>query len=376
MTIPTFRPASFRNVPFALKEYPEHGGGQRTVEHEIFEGKGFTEPTGDELDDYPIQAVVSGEGYQDVAARLETAGRARGAGALVHPTKGTLSVVVKSWRAVVKRGAVEFKIEFQESGEPTDFLPDELPTVTKWTDVFKGLLNGALVKNLSVVGQMADVAADAVKQVNDAASAVLDAARKYGSPAALGRIVQQVSNLTATAEATVRAPSDLAAGWQAVGVQMARTGQRACAAACVAIPLPVLSNEPSQTEFNAYAHASFVRSILASAACDALVSSIPPTADEATAAMVSTAALVELVGEQSDDPDTWRAACDLRDATLRIVGDASVRLPRLRSWTPVRPTSVFEASQALDAGIDDLLTRNAIVNPLWISAPLTYVEPV
>lgn len=371
----TFRPASYRGVPFTATALPEHSSGRRVVEHEIVNGRGFVEDTGSLLTSYSIQAVCAGAGYAETAKELESALRARGAGKLIHPTLGSLRVVVRSWACVPRQGAVEFKIEFGESGEPVDFLPSTTSTVTSWTDRFKSTLASKFEGTFSTVNQVASVAEDAVKQVNEAATAVLDAAKKYASPNALGRIVQQVSNLTATAEATVRLPADLASNWTSVATEMARTGQRACVAACGAIAAPLtLPASPTPIEVNRAAHSAFVRSLLASASCGALTADIPATQEEALAALTETTDLMEAVAIQADDPDAWRQAMDLRDATIKIVEDASVSLPHLATWTPIRPVSVFEASNTLGASIDDLMARNGLVNPIWISQPLSYVE--
>ncbi len=133
----TFRPASYRGVPFTATALPEHSSGRRVVEHEIVNGRGFVEDTGSLLTSYSIQAVCAGAGYAETAKELESALRARGAGKLIHPTLGSLRVVVRSWACVPRQGAVEFKIEFGESGEPVDFLPSTTSTVTSWTDRFK-----------------------------------------------------------------------------------------------------------------------------------------------------------------------------------------------------------------------------------------------
>jgi len=187
----------------------------------------------------------------------------------------------------------------------------------------------------------------------------------------------------------LKTPGEIVGAWTAMigglvdGVASLANGgdaADACVAACNAIPAPV-ANPSTPTEVNAFVLGQVARSALASGACQCLVEAVsagnaPATYDDLTAKAATAAALLATVARQADFPALWRSAMDLRDATDRIVGDASLTLPHLRSWTPPRTMSVLEACQRLyGAGdrADEVIGRNGIACPIWITDPLLVV---
>lgn len=364
-----WRKASFRGVPFFVGEAPEYGGGRRDAEHDIYDGKGFAEDTGELLATHSIAAFVVGTDYAAQGAKLEKALNERGPGVLVHPTLGSLNVQIGNWTARVSFGRIDYTIPCKDSGVPLP--PEEVPepAVWKWTDSLRGTINGAFVAALSTANQAASVLTAAVNDVNTAAEAVLDAAQQFASPDIVGTMLSSVERLAGNADATVRLPSQLAGQWTELLEPLTRAGYQASLAGLSAVPAPV-GSPTSPIAANRDAIASCVRGGLAAGACDALLASLPPTREAALVALADVSAAVKRVADESTDRDVWRSLMDARDATVRTANRLITRLPQTRTWVPQRVMSAFEASQALygnGAQVDDILTRNGIVNPLWIS---------
>jgi prophage DNA circulation protein len=368
-----WRPASFRGVPFKVMDKPEYTLGHTVVEHKIFDGEGFTEDTGDELDTFSLAAAVMGQDYLAQGKKLEAAFRVRGPGVLVHPTKGRLMVQIGTVAASVVYQRIDYKIECKESGYPLP--PEVIPDMSamKWTAALRASINGAFVAVFSVVDKATGVAAAAINDINDAASAVNDAAKKFASPDIFGNILQAVEDLAATVDQTVRIPSQLAGQWGELLAPMARAGRQACLQAIVAVGPAQRVSGGSVIDSNRDALADLVRGGLAAVLCDALVLDLPPTREAALLALSDVSAMVTTVASETIDRDVWRATMDARDATVRLTQRLILRLPQTRVWTPPQALSVFEASASLfgdGAQVDDILARNAIACPLWIADPI------
>ncbi len=367
-----WRPATFRGVAFSFAEAPEYGGGRKVADHEIFDGEPFTEDTGADFDTFSFAAQIIGPEYRDQADALESALRQRGPGTLVHPTRGTLSVQITSWSAVVVYQKVTYKVECKLSGAPV--APGEAPqtTVRKWTDALRDRLATAFQAAFSTLNQTAEVVSSAIADVNDAADAVLTAAKQYASPDIVGSMLAQAEMLAGTADSTVRAPADLAAQWGELIGPLAEASREASLAALAAVA-PPLASPGSPIEANSAALSSLVRGQLASALCDATVADLPPTREDAEAARDATLAALATVAGEATDADSWRAIMDARDNTARIVSRLVLTLPRTRTWMPPQAVSVFEAAGRLGADVDDLVDRNGIVCSLWLTEPVRYV---
>ncbi len=387
-----FRPASFRGVKFTA-QVVEHGGGRRVVEHEVVDAAGWGEDTGRQLRAFTVNAVVSGDKYLAASKKLDDALDLPGAGAFVHPFLGTLSVNVLSWKARFggRLGAIEYSLEIRESGQPLAMLPVQAPNAKSWADQFADDCAAFADEVMGPVQQTLDSAADAVNDVSEAVNAVNDAFRKITDPSLVGKVLQAGMNLVASTGGLLKAPGDIARGWAAMvtsvvdGVKRLKPGggadaSDACIAACNAILNPPAS-PATPTEVNAFVLRAVARSSLASGACQCLVESLsagngPGTFDDLTAKGDAAAALLARVARQADSPALWRSAMDLRDATGRIVGDAALTLPHLRTWAPPREMSVLEVCQRLygDATrADEVLARNGIACPIRVSDALRII---
>jgi prophage DNA circulation protein len=116
------RPASFRGVPFQV-DSTDVGAGRRTQVHEYPQrDKPWVEDLGRSAREMAFEAFVVGADYVDQANRLLSAIEESGAGALIHPWFGTLTVSLKDLARVTfnrELGFARFSLSFVESGELT-----------------------------------------------------------------------------------------------------------------------------------------------------------------------------------------------------------------------------------------------------------------
>jgi prophage DNA circulation protein len=113
-----YRPASFRGVPF-LAEQSERTSSRRIVSHNFAYRKGVEhDDLGENAEDISLNAIVVGENYDETADELEIKCRQPGAGLLIHPHIGRLSVVCLRCRRSenVRDGRMaRFGLTFQSS---------------------------------------------------------------------------------------------------------------------------------------------------------------------------------------------------------------------------------------------------------------------
>lgn len=114
------REASFRGVPFFIKQ-ADTKLGRRTQIHEYpLRDKPFVEDLGRMARSFSLDGFVVGDRYLDDWRRLQAAFEKEGPGELIHPHFGRLIVNVTSGVTVsfsTARGTAEFSITFTESGE-------------------------------------------------------------------------------------------------------------------------------------------------------------------------------------------------------------------------------------------------------------------
>lgn len=114
------RPASFRGVPFEVKE-SSGTAGRRTETHEYPKrDKPFVEDNGRATRPMRFEGFVVGRDYVAKAKALLDALEAPGPGALVHPWFGTVTVSIENpagYTLNSELGVATFQLSFVESGE-------------------------------------------------------------------------------------------------------------------------------------------------------------------------------------------------------------------------------------------------------------------
>jgi prophage DNA circulation protein len=141
---------SFRGAVFYTRQAGT-AGGRRNIVHEFpLQEMPYTEDLGRSARQYNLELYVIGPDYMDARDALINALEAVGAGTLVHPWLGSVSVVVVDYRlteSTAQGGMATFTVSFAESGE----IPK--PTVA--------------VDTASVVSRQADMALEELPR-NDA----------------------------------------------------------------------------------------------------------------------------------------------------------------------------------------------------------------
>ena len=114
------RPASFRGVPFAVAS-TDGEIGRRTVVHQYPKRDiPYAEDLGRKPREFTLEAINLGLDYMAARDKLIIALEQPGAGELVHPYRGRLSVAIVSARlteSTDQGGAAFFSLTFTESGE-------------------------------------------------------------------------------------------------------------------------------------------------------------------------------------------------------------------------------------------------------------------
>lgn len=392
-----FHKAAFYSGPDGVRftaQVVEHGGGRRVVDHEVVDGAGWGEDTGRQLRSFTVRAVVSGKGYLKASELLDRLLDAPGPGCLVHPLLGRLSVNVTSWKARFggRLGIVEYDIECRESGKPLSMAPVEAASAKSWASKFADDCADFADEVMGPVQQTLDSVSEAINEVATAVNAVSDTMRKLMDPGLVGKVLQSGKNLVASVGGLIKTPGEIARAWSGMIDTLVEDVKRlgpghggdvsdACVAACNAVqPPPAAPTTP--TEVNAFVLRQVARSALASGACQGLVEAVstgngPTTFDDLTAKAAVVTALLGQVAGEANYPAPWRSAMDLRDATGRILGDAALTLPHLRTWMPPRTMSVLEVCQRLYGSAtraDEVIDRNGVACPLWVTDPLRVIE--
>jgi prophage DNA circulation protein len=123
--------ASFRGVAFEY-ENVEQGGGRRLAEFEYpLQDTPATEDMGRKRREFSLEAYIVGEDYLERAQQLLDALEQSGPGELIHPTRGTLRVSVKTYRMRETNrdgGMAVFSLSFTETG--TELYPSAVADLT------------------------------------------------------------------------------------------------------------------------------------------------------------------------------------------------------------------------------------------------------
>ena len=158
---------TFRGVTF-YAEQSSTTGGRRNIVHEFpLHNKPYTEDLGRKSRHYNLTLYVIGDDYINARDRLTDALEAVGAGTLVHPWLGSLSVVVIDYtltESTAKCGLATFSVTFAESGEiPKPQTATDTSAVTR--TLSDAALKQARVDFMSEFS-ISDIPGFAVKQLN------------------------------------------------------------------------------------------------------------------------------------------------------------------------------------------------------------------
>lgn len=212
------RPASFRGVPFEVEQHSSEVAGRRVVVHQ-YPGRDLptAEDLGRKASEFAVDAFVIGADYMGARDALIAACSAAGAGELVHPYLGTLTVMCTGCRLTESTGEgrmARLQLSFVEAGL------QQQPAVAPNT--------AAAVESSAVAARDVAIAGfETGYQVRGFPQFVADAAA--GIAGDLARVLMPAIGAD-TLPATVRAVSALAAGAVELVYSPARLGAEISAA--------------------------------------------------------------------------------------------------------------------------------------------------
>ena len=178
MRVPTFfsrlREASFRGVPFEVDDV-EASGGRRVVLHEYpLRDTPYSEDLGRRAREFSVRGyIIQGRTYDYATSRanLLKALEAYGAGELVHPWHGEVSVVVDDYRlreSMERGGLLELDIRFREAGQLVE------PTAS--ADTAQGVASAASSVRQALKDSFLSAFSPALDEIDKVSAALNDAA--------------------------------------------------------------------------------------------------------------------------------------------------------------------------------------------------------
>jgi prophage DNA circulation protein len=209
------RPASFRGKPFHVPAHTASIGGRRVAVHE-FPGKEkpYVEDLGRRSSEFEIEGYVLGGDYLQLKADLIDACSKVGAGELVHPYLGTLTVVCTECRhseRVDEGGVARFTLKFVDPGENRfpSVATDRTTATNTAADSLQAVSEARFAESFTVTGLPAFV--------SDAAeTAVADLVAMLPGTTLGGAAYQEARDLADGLGELVLTPSELAPAFSSV----------------------------------------------------------------------------------------------------------------------------------------------------------------
>lgn len=391
----SYRPASFRGVPFFVAGHSATSG-RRAVTHE-FPGRDvpYTEDMGRQARQWTVDAYVIGEDYHTARDRLIEAIEAPGPGELVHPYLGSLSVVcigLTVGESTREMRMATLSLRFAESGQPL------YPGATE--DPVRAVSSAAVAAQDAAAAGFADAftvdgfsswVADAAAGVVGGLASALGALPilPTGSAQTVAAWADSLALLGSDAVSLVTTPATLAGrilgplrGIAGVYGSRSPAAYRALRAA-YAPATPVTTGTPAliQSDTNARQIAALVRqaAILEHAALVVAESETGDgfaTREEAVAVRDELADAIDIEQEAPEtDAATFAALGTARAAIVRHIPAAGLALPRVVTYTPRATLPSLVIAWALYADAErsiEIAARNRLRHPGFVpgGAPL------
>lgn len=393
---------SFRGVPFVTQS-SERQGGRRGELHEYpRRDEPWREDLGRRARLFSLELFVFGPDHRDQRDRLIDALEANGAGTLVHPWYGVVSVAVDDFTArddTESGGITMFQVTFLESGErvETPVAADTQARSAAAADAAQqdGADQFADGFDVDGVASFVDDAAQALVTGFSAAS-TLASGLMGGSGAALHAFQAIAGYLPDNVAALVRAPIDLAAS--VIGlVQTTSALGRGTAARLLGLGelmqwggnVPAVLGATPARQRQRDNQAAFI-DMAATATAAEIVRAIADTDftsyDDAIATRDRFVALFDDRILAAADAGRDVAAEQLRALRQAMIADITTRggsLARLYRYTPARTepalvivNRLYGVRDAFDDRLTDLIDRNRLRHPGFVAGgvPLQVLE--
>lgn len=383
----SLRPGSFRDVPFHI-EAADQKGGRRQVVHEFPQRDDpFIEDLGLRPHGFTLDCLVLGADYMTARDALIAALDGAGAGTLIHPYRGALTVSCEGWRcreSTEHGGVAYFSIDFIASAvaaRPATVddtgAQAETAAAAAMSEGVAGLSEGFSVDGLA--GFVAESAAARVVVIGDRLEAGLT--RLGGARDTLSNVTLKLATLRADALGLVRQVPDLGgaiAGLVASARLLSHTPRGALRELRTLIGFNTGPRAPGATPARMVERANTAaleRLVTLAAGAEAVRATAAlgfESYDEAVAVRDDLAERLEVAaGAAADagDDGAFRALNGLRLAMVRDVTRRGGSLARVYAYTPVATEPALAIAHRLygDAGrAQEIIDRNRLDHPGFV----------
>lgn len=395
-----YRTGSFRGVAFR-SQANERSGGRRVQTHEFPQrDQPYGEDLGRRARGFNLEVFVAGADYMTQRDRLIDALEAAGAGQLVHPWDGPMSVTVPSFsvRDSTEDGGIAFfSIECVEAGQAvaTPVAPDTYALVETSADAAIAAAPERFEQRFDVAGYASFVEDAAVDLVDNAArAATLAGGLQGGAGQALRAFQAGLTLLPTSARVLVRSPLSL--GQAIVGLVTAigalgggSTARIAGLSSLVTTTAPtVIGATPARNRqrANGVAFADLVATAAAAELVRAIAAAPIASYQDAVVLRDASAELLEariIAAADAGDDDLAQTFAELLHVMVVDVTARGGTLSRVYGYTPVRtePALVIAArlygpdGRMLDRAAD-IVSRNRLRHPGFVqgAAPIEVLE--
>ena len=376
------RPGSFRGVPFYVTQSSGQLGRRNVVNEYPNRDEAYVEDLGLKVRSFTLECFVLGENVFTARDNLEAAFEKAGAGELIHPWRGRMTVAVTDCRpseSIDQGGRQSWSVTFTQTGEnkQPNVRPDTLAKVDAAADEAVAASENDFAETFSVENLPEFVEADALTQINTVLDSVLAAGRAMlPDMSVLPAFISNAAGILGKASQLMRLPTNLASELAAQMAGILGLGQSPLAAFNALKGLFAFSHKAGarttpariQLDNNRIAVANLTRR---TAIIEAARSSASINFDSRQQSLQVRNTLVEAIeAEQLTASDNvFNALADLRAAVVADVSTRAADLPKLISYTPkaTLPAVILAYSIYGDAKKDaDIVSRNRIAHPGFV----------
>lgn len=376
------RPASFRGVPFYVTQSSGQLGRRNVVNEYPNRDEAYVEDLGLKVRSFTLECFVLGENVFTARDNLEAAFEKAGAGELIHPWRGRMTVAVTDCRpseSIDQGGRQSWSVTFTQTGEnkQPNVRPDTLAKVDAAADEAVAASENDFAETFSAENLPEFVEADALTQINTVLDSVLASGRAMlPDMSILPAFISNAAAILGKASQLMRLPTNLASELAAQMAGILGLGQSPLAAFNALKSLFSFTHKSGarttparvQLDNNRIAVANLTRR---TAIIEAARSSASINFDSRQQALQVRNTLVEAIESEqlTASDDVFNTLADLRAAVVADVSTRAADLPELISYTPkaTLPAVILAYSIYGDAKKDaDIVSRNRIAHPGFV----------
>ena len=393
-----YRKASFRGVEFKITERSWSSGRRNHLHEYPDKDTPYAEDLGKKAGNYPVTAFVIGDDYQSKRDALRKACTEKGPGELIHPDYGSLMVLCDSITVRESHSSqrmATFELVFIEAGaqaipETSIDLSDSV--LSSASDVMAAAKNDFLsgfslsegIAGLtSLVGNIADVANDAIDAIGSGLEYAEDMARDLtGAMNKLVDAATSAAELKNSAERFLNMPSELSSRIDTVfSVVASMAGTKPEAFATVrelasqsnASDNASTANEDARAEKLAMQHIEqLTKQVVVAKEAEVITNIEFDNAEDATAVLesfIDDIDEVELFEPVEPSSELMQALRNTKEVVVEYIREIILELPRMRTiQLPEKMPSLVLAYDLYEdlSRADEIESRNKIPYPAFV----------